>query len=196
LVRLVPHRRHRLAWWPSWLHGRIRAKYSAARRAGHHLLGLAPALTDRSPERHRGARAFRVRFTSAPQPDAGHGQSPYPAKMCGGAERVRAQFGHKSFSARSGARKCLILKGEMSEWLKEHAWKWIPPARADAHRNALTQFPATTFRNNDVLRHISVNDGVCPGGRGLCDKLLTLNRAALYPGSAHSQGGSSVRARG
>src|SRR5207247_10656449 len=43
--------------------------------------------------------------------------------MCGGAERVRAQFGHKSFSARSRARKCLILNGEMSEWLKEHAWK-------------------------------------------------------------------------
>lgn len=66
---LVPHRRQRLAW-PSWLGGRIRAKYSAVRRAGHHLLGLATALTDRSPERDRGARTFRVRFTSAPQPEA------------------------------------------------------------------------------------------------------------------------------
>src|SRR5437870_13833315 len=43
--------------------------------------------------------------------------------MCGGAERVRAQFGHKSFSARSGARKCLILNGEMAEWSIAHAWK-------------------------------------------------------------------------
>jgi hypothetical protein len=55
--------------------------------------------------------------------------------------------------------------GEMSEWLKEHAWKLIPLARADAHRNALTHFPPTTFRNNDVRRRISVNDGVDPGFR-------------------------------
>jgi hypothetical protein len=26
----------------------------------------------------------------------------------------------------SAARKLLILNGEMSEWLKEHAWKTIP----------------------------------------------------------------------
>jgi hypothetical protein len=39
------------------------------------------------------------------------------------ADRVRAQSGHKSLSRRFGARKLLILNGEMSEWLKEHAWK-------------------------------------------------------------------------
>jgi hypothetical protein len=33
--------------------------------------------------------------------------------------------GHKSLSARSRVRKCLILNGEMSEWLKEHAWKLL-----------------------------------------------------------------------
>ena len=50
--------------------------------------------------------------------------------------------------------------GEMSEWSKEHAWKLIPFARADAHRNALTQFPPTTSRNNDVNRSVPVNHGV------------------------------------
>jgi hypothetical protein len=34
--------------------------------------------------------------------------------------------------------------GEMAEWLKEHAWKSTPVARADAH-----QIPATHFRFND-----------------------------------------------
>jgi hypothetical protein len=58
------------------------------------------------------------------------------------------------------ARKSLILNGEMSEWLKEHAWKLIPFARADAHRNALTHFPPTSSCNNDVLPWIPVNHGV------------------------------------
>jgi len=31
--------------------------------------------------------------------------------------------------------------GEMAEWLKAHAWKLIPFARADAHR-----IPPTHFR--------------------------------------------------
>ena len=48
------------------------------------------------------------------------------------------------------ARKSLILNGEMSEWLKEHAWKLIPLARADAHRNPPTHSRSTTSRNNDV----------------------------------------------
>ena len=56
--------------------------------------------------------------------------------------------------------------GEMSEWLKEHAWKLIPLARADAHRNALTQFPPTTFRNNDVLRSGPVTTVFDRGFRG------------------------------
>ena len=36
---------------------------------------------------------------------------------------VKAESGHKSLSRRPRARKCVIVKGEMSEWLKEHAWK-------------------------------------------------------------------------
>ena len=51
-------------------------------------------------------------------------------------------------------RKLLTLNGEMSEWLKEHAWKWMPAARADAHQHPPTQFPLTTSRNNDVRRRV------------------------------------------
>jgi hypothetical protein len=59
------------------------------------------------------------------------------------------------------AAKCKILKnGEMSEWLKEHAWKLIPAARADAHRHAPTHSRSTTSRNNDVHRSVPVNHGI------------------------------------
>jgi hypothetical protein len=34
----------------------------------------------------------------------------------------------------------------MSEWLKEHAWKPTPPARADAHEIPPTQFGINDFR--------------------------------------------------
>jgi len=58
------------------------------------------------------------------------------------------------------ARKSLILNGEMSEWLKEHAWKLIPLARADAHRNAPTHSRSTTSCNNDMPRRGPVNHDV------------------------------------
>jgi hypothetical protein len=67
----------------------------------------------------------------------------------------------------------------MSEWLKEHAWKLIPLARADAHRNSPTHFRSTTSRNNDVHRTVPVNHDVCPGFQGVCDTVLTQNRASL-----------------
>jgi hypothetical protein len=56
--------------------------------------------------------------------------------------------------------------GEMSEWLKEHAWKLIPLARADAHRILPTHSRSTTSRNNDLLQSAPVNDGVGAGFRG------------------------------
>jgi hypothetical protein len=43
--------------------------------------------------------------------------------MCGDADRVRAQSGHRLLSARSRIGKCLILKGEMLERSIRHAWK-------------------------------------------------------------------------
>ena len=36
------------------------------------------------------------------------------------------------------------LETEMSEWLKEHAWKLTPLARADAHQIPPTQFRSMT----------------------------------------------------
>ena len=61
----------------------------------------------------------------------------------------------------------------MSEWLKEHAWKLILLAHADAHEIAPTHFRSTTSPNNDLLQHVPVSDGVAPGFRGVCDTVLT-----------------------
>src|SRR6185312_1252281 len=92
--------------------------------------------------------------------------------------------GHAELDMREGgfcarlfqaARKSLILNGEMSEWLKEHAWKSTPPARADAHQIPPRHFRSTTSRNNDLLQRVLVNDGVAPGFRGVCDTVLTQN---------------------
>ena len=46
----------------------------------------------------------------------------------------------------------------MAEWLKAHAWKLIPPARADAHHNPPTHSRSTTSRNIDMRRRVAVND--------------------------------------
>src|SRR6187401_1831482 len=70
--------------------------------------------------------------------------------------------------------------GEMSEWLKEHAWKLSPFTRADAHRNPPTNVRSTTSRNNDLLQRVTVNDGVAPGFRGICDTVLTQDSNALH----------------
>src|SRR4051812_416634 len=77
------------------------------------------------------------------------------------------------------ARKRLILNGEMSEWLKEHAWKLTPAARADAHQILPTHFPINNFRNTDLLRHVPVTDALHQGFRGVCDTVLTQNRRRL-----------------
>ena len=50
--------------------------------------------------------------------------------------------------------------GEMSEWLKERAWKLIPAALSNAHRHAPTRPPSTAFRNRDMYRSVPVNHGV------------------------------------
>ena len=77
------------------------------------------------------------------------------------------------------ARKSLILNGEMSEWLKEHAWKLTPAARADAHQILPTHFRSMTSPYNDVRRRVPVNHSVDPGFRGVCDTVLTQNHDAL-----------------
>src|SRR5262249_39331355 len=56
--------------------------------------------------------------------------------------------------------------GEMSEWLKEHAWKATPRARADAHQIPPTHLSFNDFRNIDMRRRFPVNRGVDRGFRG------------------------------
>src|SRR3954463_12201619 len=67
----------------------------------------------------------------------------------------------------------------MSEWLKEHAWKLTPAARADAHEIPPTHSRSTTSHNNEVHQSVPVNDRVAPGFRGVCDTVLTQFRIRL-----------------
>ena len=78
--------------------------------------------------------------------------------------------------------------GEMSEWLKEHAWKLNPLARADAHEIPPTHFRSTTSHSNDVHARVLVNAGVDPGFQGVCDTVLTQGVIQL--------GGTWLRRRG
>jgi hypothetical protein len=64
-------------------------------------------------------------------------------------------------------------KGEMSEWLKEHAWKLIPAALSNAYRHAPTHYLSSTSRNNDVHRSAPVNHSVWLGFQGVSDTVLT-----------------------
>src|SRR5262245_13183565 len=70
-------------------------------------------------------------------------------------------------------RNSLILNGEMSEWLKEHAWKLDRFTRADAYQIPPAHLRSTSSRNNDMQRRVPVNRGLCPGFRGVCDTVLT-----------------------
>jgi hypothetical protein len=54
----------------------------------------------------------------------------------------------------------------MSEWLKEHAWKLVLLARADAHQISPTHLRSTISRNNDLYERVPVNADVDPGFRG------------------------------
>jgi len=59
----------------------------------------------------------------------------------------------------------------MSEWLKEHAWKLTPLARADEYQIPPTQFRSTISRNIDVRRRVPVNDVLLQGFRGYVTQL-------------------------
>ena len=39
----------------------------------------------------------------------------------------------------------LILNGEMSEWLKEHAWKAIPSTLTEQHRNTFRAINSAVY---------------------------------------------------
>jgi hypothetical protein len=79
------------------------------------------------------------------------------------------------------ARLVIHSKGEMSEWLKEHAWKSTSVARADAHQIPPTHFPINNFRNTNLLQHVPVTDVLHQGFRGVCDTVLTQNGFAVTP---------------
>ena len=49
------------------------------------------------------------------------------------------------------ARKSLILNGEMSEWLKEHAWKANPATLTERHQDIRRAFNSTTCRREMLL---------------------------------------------
>ena len=61
----------------------------------------------------------------------------------------------------------------MSEWLKEHAWKLTPAARADAHHIPPTHVGSISSHYNDLLRDAPASDDVHRGFLGVCDTVLT-----------------------
>src|SRR5215831_15589587 len=67
----------------------------------------------------------------------------------------------------------------MSEWLKEHAWKSTPLARADAYEIPPTHSRSTTSRNIDTRRHVLVNHRIDRGFEGVCDTVLTQRDASV-----------------
>ena len=70
--------------------------------------------------------------------------------------------------------KLLIRRhGEMSEWLKEHAWKSDLFTLADAHQIPPTHSRSTTSRNIGTRRHVLLNHRVDRGFKGVCDTVLT-----------------------
>jgi len=90
----------------------------------------------------------------------------------------------------------MILKdGEMSEWLKEHAWKSTLLARADALQNAPTHFPTNNFRNIDTRRRVLVNHRVDRGFEGVCDTVLTQCGQQVAPININADGATAERIR-
>jgi hypothetical protein len=118
-----------------------------------------------------------------PEAGNGNGGAPEIDAIIEVPESVTSQSRHSlTLSGSPPHGKLLIpLNGEMSEWLKEHAWKLNPLARADAHQIPPTHFRSTTSRNNDLLQRVPVNNGVVPGFRGVCDTVLTQNGSPLRP---------------
>jgi len=65
------------------------------------------------------------------------------------------------------------LETEMSEWLKEHAWKSDRFTLTDPQQNPPTHGRSISSRYNEVLRDAAVSDDVHRGVRGVCDTVLT-----------------------
>jgi hypothetical protein len=52
------------------------------------------------------------------------------------------------------ARKLLILNGEMSEWLKEHAWKTNPATLTQRYRDSCSR---SRFNDFPLRIHLDMN---------------------------------------
>src|SRR6185503_7651597 len=76
------------------------------------------------------------------------------------------------------------IYGEMSEWLKEHAWTLTPAARADPHEIPPTHVGSVSSRYTDLLRDAPASDDVhrcrsrpvLPEPRGLIRARLPISR--------------------
>jgi hypothetical protein len=66
----------------------------------------------------------------------------------------------------SAACKLLILNGEMSEWLKEHAWKVLPAAFTERHRSTATHNQVNGLRLPNAPRCDAVFVPVLRGFQG------------------------------
>ena len=97
----------------------------------------------------------------------------------------------KSSSLRVG--KLLILNGEMSEWLIEHAWKTTPASRIEWYQNISLHKRFNDFPPQNASRCEPVNVAVCQRFRGdltqfLHSSLLHLNSyVAMFPGACLHQ---------
>lgn len=61
----------------------------------------------------------------------------------------------------------------MSEWWKEHAWKAVPLARADAHQSHQRTSDQGLRTTTMCIRVSPANQGVSPGFEGVSDTVLT-----------------------
>jgi hypothetical protein len=101
-------------------------------------------------------------------------------KMLEDAERVGAQFGHKSFATRYRARKLLILNGEMLERSIRHAWKTIPARLTESYGNTSSRNRLNDFPPQNPSRCEPVNARVCRRFRSGLTQFLHSSRHHLF----------------
>ena len=72
------------------------------------------------------------------------------------------------------ARKWLIRKGEMSEWLKEHAWKANSPSNTEQRRDTLSHSHSASYPSRTITQCASVNLHVDRGFEGHVSQSFTI----------------------
>src|SRR5262245_59188369 len=99
--------------------------------------------------------------------------------MCGDAEGVRAQLGYKEFFSSIRVCKHLILNGEMSEWLREHAWKTKRTSATEPLQSVSTHTRSATSPSRTITPCASVNLDVLRGSEGHVSQSCHNGRAHL-----------------